>query len=465
MRFRREVRAFVLILAFLGQACSSAMKNARKNLENGNFDAAVEQFESILVSKPNDPEVTSLLAEARQGAIGRRLIDARMARLGEDLNGSLERLREVIELERKWGVGPKAQAAFTQNEEISYAWPKYDLRVKDSLKSNRPLQAEWLLRRYSLVFEGGQNAKGLNGLRSETQRLGAEDCRKRIQSAQPQLLHHASFLKRYCSVWSTPWTGAPAQSKVIFEARSGMRLGLQTEGMTNSEVLQLKGAVDRAFRDTVWFHPEAVELVSADLMGSYDFQHTSRSVRRVHSYQAIEKYTEKDKTTGLDVAKEKRVPRQYPYTAIEHHQTVKLRTQLVSADPSLSMQVAEESSDSRFGDEQRETNLSVGLQPQRPNLLDRTGYLSQRLDAFETKIKRELNETWVRLYCVSTSSVNTVGNLESIAPTSLDEERLFRCARVLGLKNPQIERPEFAETVSQQNFGLGIREVLSVIGN
>ncbi len=461
---RIGLRLLILTLLVGLSSCNTAFKNARKNLENGQFDAAVEGFQGILASKPGDPEVLALLQEAQQGAISKRLIESRMARLGSDMDSSLERLREVIELERKWGVGPRGQAAFTQNEEITLVWPQFDSKIRTTLKEGRPLKSEWLLRRFSPVFEGGEKSKGLVSLRSETEKLGLSDCKVRVQSASPKLRHHIHFLKRYCGVWGGEGPSPSGEPSAFLETYSGISPQLQLEGFSLVEQSDLKSTVDRVFKESSWFQADATQMFPMTVSGSFQFTHQTRSVRQTHHYSISETVTELGPDKKTSIQRQKSIPKEFSYWATEHSQSVRYRVMSASSGAStLSLNAAVEGTDAYQGIEHREDQPAMNLRPRTITLLDRSDVFRSANSKFVASLREELAKTWVGTFCVPGAGI--LSDLTASTPQSQQEERVFRCARVLGEKSFSFEVPSVAQDYMVQNFGLGIREALSVLGN
>jgi hypothetical protein len=114
-------RILLLALMMIVGGCSSLRKNAAELLEQKEYGDALNLYEQILKTEPNDAEALSGRTKSRLGLIQKELIEVRFLRLsGQQLRAN-ETLLQILGRVKDWSLYPDGPVAFTQFEEMSYA--------------------------------------------------------------------------------------------------------------------------------------------------------------------------------------------------------------------------------------------------------------------------------------------------------------------------------------------------------
>lgn len=283
-------RILLLALMLIVGGCSSLRKNAAELLEQKEYGDALNLYEQILKTEPNDAEALSGRTKSRIGLIQKELIEVRFLRLsGQQLRAN-ETLLQILGRVKDWSLYPDGPVAFTQFEEMSYASRAVEKDVEDALEKRRPFRAVADLQRWGSLFPA-ERTPALGNLKVKTQRLGQEQCVKwRDQNGRQP--YFARFLWKSCGLWNQPEMDLPEAPELFswmepqlrwFEARPDP--ALETE---------LVEKLQAAFRDSPWFDVHSSQVALAKVEPKYTFRESRTAVQLVHGYVIAVPYDSKE---------------------------------------------------------------------------------------------------------------------------------------------------------------------------
>lgn len=477
----------VLVLGFIF-ACGSTQKNAQEKLEAGEYQSAMELFERVVGSDPNNAEAKEGLKRARAGVLGERLIGVRKARDAGNADAALDQLLTVVELEKSWNQFPSAAARFTQEEETQFAWKPFQAKLNRLIQSKQPLVAELNWKRFAPVFSGSKNTAAYQAFGPQIARAGREHCSALLREASAEEPYYANFVGRYCRYWKADVKKVANLDRARL---SGLVSGIEWKGKLENLPAEyagiLRADLEAALKQSAWYDPNGTRKISLELQGNYNFTHSKNLVSRVREYQVKESYQavepvektrqvpvesisyQTDPATGLTkpvktttmktekytvnetVTKMRQVPRQFPYSALFHQQAIQMNSAVLAQIGSQSFTITEANQATAEGDEQNLKNDEVGLTPMKPNLIDTAGWVRGESAKVKNQFVTKLREEWIAQNC------NASENAKSVSDVG---ERALKCRR-----EPTAGNLPLVESWYSNTFGLSQNDVESLLAD
>ena len=465
-----KIELITFLLLFTA-ACASTKKKAQENLEAGSFDSAVQLFEEVLQKDPNDVEAQTGLRQARDGSIDKTLIEVRMSRLASNPQNATDLLMSVLEKEHNWHFSPRANVAFTQNEETQMAAEYIQSKVQTSIQSNRPFQAEHFLVKYRRIFQAPPEKAHYQQLFKGVVDSGKKTCESFQRIHGKSTPYFADFLNRLCSHYE-------ASCKTCFTWSQGKLHELYGMPDVSSTIVDLpqefvplmQNNFQSTFRETPWYDAKGVNKTSFLLTGIYKFSHQKNLVNLIQNYTAEEPFQTVEMvsvpkevstqtwnpSTGTytttthteyrsepqTVTRYRTVDKTFPYSALKHQLNFDFS---VNADTHLAGQSFHSSFQENFAQEGYEHNLDVpevGLKPSVPQLTNAADWIKSESGKLNRQLKDKLQTEWISDFCKTDSSTSNA---------DIWADRVQKCVRASTAQNSKFVQ-EWYENQLGVNF-------------
>ncbi|MCM2276943.1 MAG: tetratricopeptide repeat protein [Oligoflexia bacterium] len=463
--------------------CGSAQKRAQEFMAHEQYEEAARVYERILSRKPGDPEAAAGLAEARQGILGKRLIDVRKARTSGNAADAATLLLEIIAQERSWNIRPKGAAIFTQEEETAAAASFVLEALRESLKAEKPLRAEADLRRYEPLFQEKRAAE-FGDLRLKVIRQGKAECQRFAKENYGGKPYAGEFVLRFCAFWDeSPRLAGHQPGEKVRSLVQAVAVSGSVENLPQDLQLLIHDSLNASLKSGPWYSPEGKLPLEIALKGSWVLDEQRIPIQLVHSYQEDEKYVAYE-----DVSKQRQVPYEAvetvvkPGGGIETVARVKYRTESYTEKAPVertrsversfpygawkitqrlrlglegSGRLMERAIQLRLSDESRAEdtlseihNPAIGLKPKPAAAIpDKIQWVKERESRFGRELASQLGTIWNEQYCGELPE----GGQAFIA-------RIDRAYQCLKLPSAQAAPPRWIQDFYQVRFGLGYRE-------
>ncbi len=442
---RSRAPLILLLLLFLN-GCSTARKRAQEALENNQYQQAIDQYEVLLKSDPNDAELRLGLQQAREGWIDQRLIEVRRARMASNLEQALDLLLEAFQRQNAWSLTAGGKVGFTQTEEVEFAWAFARKAAQEALAQQRPLRAEYFLKHYRILFEERFSAT-YAPLAQKTFQQGKQSCKTFAKSVPPGKFYLSQFASQHCRYWGESGlsTARAAADPDIAPSFQRMQWNASIVSLSPERLGGFTQALFDRFKKTAWYNPQSQAALPAKLTGRYLERLTREPRLQNHRYWVREQVNQKEF---------KSVEKTFTYWAQQVNQTLELELllELELGSQPLSITLSEKSETG--GMEHQENHPKLELYPSRAQLQEIGPWFNSQSEGFSKKFEDQLIQIWKDRYCRDDAS-NASGDPNL---PSAQGNRVLRC-----IQQPLPQYPAFVENWHRQHFGLSCLQALSLL--
>lgn len=434
VRGRRAARAAALLCAAaLAAACSTGHGTAKRHLEAGEFDLALDAYSSILQQRPADSRAKEGLRLAREGSLGKRLIAVRLTRLGGNMSRSLEMLRQVVADENIWSVYPTGAVFSTQREETAEHAGHFADMVEGHLADGRPLAAKLFFDRYKDIFRQGKTLSRVRELDQRIRGLGREDCARLASEVTREQAYFGAFVDGYCRYWGIERAraqrhapvnaGGSRYSSIALEGSvaglpPGVGMGLIRERLQQSLesspyydarspdplLVRIEGRFQATNQESVVSlehsylekepYVELTEVTRKRLVPYEELVVLSSSTKKVIKRVRTEEYTE-----PREVTKYRQVPRKHSFIGVRYRQEVSLQLDLKADVDGHPVELGLSESDRREGVAHDVDLPAIGLRKQSRMLIEPAPWLTGRSERLREGFGDKLDGLWAGLFC------------------------------------------------------------------
>ncbi|MGA9521321.1 MAG: hypothetical protein WBV82_07650, partial [Myxococcaceae bacterium] len=245
-------RAVAAILSVsLVAACAGVNRRADELATAGRHEEAVRLLEAAVADSPGDPELGRALESARNHALRARLEEVRKARSLGFVDGAAAELELALAEVERWSLRPDATTARALDAEVTGTGNGIRERVEAVLSSGRPFSAATLMRSYP-VLDRAAFSQFATGLRSSTQRAGAQRCRA-LAKDSGGATHWRRLVVAYCEHWGVQLE-APQQ---LPGTAGAIQLEGAIAGLDAADLADLHRALGEAHSRSPLHRPEA----------------------------------------------------------------------------------------------------------------------------------------------------------------------------------------------------------------
>ncbi len=280
---------FFLLLGVLIQSCSTLHKTAEEMMNNESYEEAIRTYELILRKTPNDADAVAGLKSAKEKFLDKRLIEIRLARIGNNPEQAWDLLLDVVKREHSWSFYPTGKVAFTQEEETRIAIEDLKRFVEVAVRQKLPLKSEHAVRKYAPIFEKSFSSQFsvIDRISATAGREKCEGFKKEVSRKTP---YYSQFILRFCEYYS-------ADSRI---QRSGLNhldfndfvgpVEYQTKLVRNRSEMPkawdqfLENALREALLQTAWHHGKGKTKLIVKADGTLGEEILRQKVNMIHEY-------------------------------------------------------------------------------------------------------------------------------------------------------------------------------------
>jgi hypothetical protein len=475
---------FLISLMVLVVACSSAHKRAEKLMKAESYEEAMKLYEGILNGDPSDEKAQIGLRKAREKVIDRKLIQVRKTRMGGNVEGSLNMLKQVIDWEDKWSFFPGGAVAFTQKEEMEFATRYLNKNIERAVKKNLPLRGSYLLHTYQKLY-GNEYQKKYSALKDKVSKRGLKRCKQMQKGKLRNMHYYGGFLRSYCGYYGVELKNLNRRlgqrKEKLF---SDIKVDISINQAPASYPKEISDKLRKALKKTAWYWQDGPVVLQTKIHGDYNRQHSTNTDYRTHSYMESVQYTEyvdvdrdiqepyqaretqynpatkayEDRwvtkyrtrtiTERQPETRYRDEPRTYNYTAINHHQVLELSAALegrVLGKYPIRAGLNEKLNER---DSEHSNNLPhMGLAPDPLRLTSPDQWLSENADKMVQEFETNLVNLWKKLYCRPSAK----GLIAS-------GENVHKC-----LRQTKDNPPKYVEAWYNKRLGVSVAEAYSLL--
>lgn len=291
---------YLLILLVL-YSCASDKKKAIELSEKGKHEQAIEFWAKAMKEDPDDEEISNGFQASLDVVSNERLTRIRDKRLANNMQSSLEELKSLVDLQKKWNIKLDFNFSSFQGKEVRYVWPYYKSTILTKITNKLPLGAESDHKDYKDVFN---SMKEYEEVQIQINKAGKQKCTslKKQHENKPFL---ASFVSQFCHYWRPNAAVTSTISSVLY-GKTAMETNITNINQTYAT--GLNASMDKELKKTPWFNPEAKDEMRVKLTGEYSWKKNSKMIDQAHDYTEDVPYTDYEPVTKT---------REVPYSSYE----------------------------------------------------------------------------------------------------------------------------------------------------
>lgn len=430
-------------------ACSTGHGAAKKHLDNGEYELALNAYSQILQENPKDSRASEGLRLAREGTISRRLISVRLARLGGNKGQSLELLRQIVSDENNWGVYPTGAVFTTQRDETAEHISHFSGMVDVYLSERQPLAARLYFEKYKAIFWQGDTLSLVRDLSERIGELGRKSCSELASEVTREQTYFRNFVDRYCRYWGVE--KALAKHARRSDNSDGFYSTVALEGSISNlpqgvSMGLFREQLQRALESSPYYDPRSPNPMTIRLQGQFKSSMQENVVNLEHSYFEQEPYVEltevkkkrlvpydelirvstatekfikvqrlktEEYTEPREITKYRRVPRIHAFIGVRYRQDVSLQIDGRVGVDGHQLELALSEVDHREGVAHDLDLPAIGLRKQARILIEPAPWLIDKANSLRTAYSDKLEGRWVDLFCKTERGSSVLTNSES----------------------------------------------------
>lgn len=413
--FKFPLVILTLLMLTIFSSCSSRLKKGQNMLVEKNYAEALQIFEELVAKDPKNEEAVLGLRQARTGVIDQNLIQVRLLRMGSNANESLEMLKTIFDQQNSWQVFPTGAVAFTQKEEVGYAFVTLKKELRASLDQKLALRSSYLVQRYSFMFDERQKNE-IQTYKAEAETQGQKLCRDERKTQSQAAPFWSAFVDKICSYYRVVRSAKDKPQKWNFNLYRSLETQFSENKVDFEQPARIAESAVKSFQSTAWFDPESSKALKATLRTQYRYAHAQAPRSLTHYYTVKVPYTvyhtQQVMNPSTNQMEQKSVPqtayreesRSLNYEAIEHSLSTEMNIQSTVAGADFSFEFPFNKSEIGGGIESFSENREIHLAKQNPNNVHPSSFFYGKfLQAFADETKKRLVEKYVQLFCAPIS--------------------------------------------------------------
>lgn len=281
----KKVRLLLGVLVVVAGCAQSINSRADEAYKKRNYLEAAELYDQVVRTNPGDAKAASKRTQARTEALRELLAATSRARVAGKLDQATTTLAELLVRRNSWAMKLEGQAAKELTVEIVAAGSAIATAVTATATSRGPLAGELLAAHYAplLAHADFQNWRG--EIEDSVHGVGKTKCEALAPRATTP--YWSWVVARYCQHFGGP------EVKVL--PRPNLRTGLVVEGsvvgIPAEETSRIRTTMAAAFRESVWFSPDAPKQAHALLGGKITATFDSRPISKTATWTEQVPYT------------------------------------------------------------------------------------------------------------------------------------------------------------------------------
>jgi hypothetical protein len=442
----------LVVVAGCSQSINSRADEAYKKHR---YLEAAELYDQVVRKDPKDGKASAKRTQARTEALRELLAATASARVAGKLDAATTTLAELLVRRDSWAMKLEGQAAKELTVEIVAAGSAIATAVTATATGRGPLSAELLAAHYAPLLAHVDFQNWRREIEDSVHGVGRTKCDALVPRATTP--YWSWVVASYCRHFGG------GEVKIV--TRANLRTGLVVEGsvvgIPVEDTSRIRTTLAGAFRESVWFSPDAPKSAHALLGGkmaamfeahtvaktanwteqvpytayedaqesyqepytdqeSYSEQvpHTeyktethpcgSTSCTETHPetvyssetrYRTVTKYRTQYRTVQKAVTRYRDVPRSFTYEALERtgHYVSALRIRFDRDSPEVTAEIKNDSFEHGFDHDV--TNPDAGVSPERANLPTLATLIAHEEARLKAEVKVKLDGAYREAYC------------------------------------------------------------------
>lgn len=453
-----KARLFLGALVVMAGCAKSVSTRADEAYKKRNYLEAAELYDQVVRQNPGDAKAAAKRTQARTDVLRELLAATSRARVGGKLDVATTTLAELLVRRNSWAMKLEGQAAKDLTVEIVAAGSAIATAVSTTASTRGPLSAELLAAHYAPILAHADFQNWRREIEDSVRSVGRTKCDALAPRATTP--YWSWVVASYCQHFGG--------TEVRVLPKPNLRTGLVVEGsivgIPAEDTARIRSTMSAAFRESVWYSPDAPKQAHAMLGGKLAVTFDARPVSRTATwteqvpytayedqqesyqepyndqesyseqvphtayrteskpcgsstcsesvpyteytsetrYRTVTKYRTAYRTVQKPVTRYRDVPRSFTYSATERsgHYVSALRLRLDREAPEISAEVKTDSVER--GLDHDVSNPDAGVSPQRANL-PQLGDLTAHEEArLKAELKTKLAAAYREAHCSAT---------------------------------------------------------------
>jgi|GEM_PF-4378588 len=400
--FQRITACFLLMNLILAlQGCSSAAKKGAKALESKDYDTALGYLDAAVSKKPNDPKLKSQRQEARAGWLGNRLLEARAARVGNQLDRALDTLLVVTEKSKEWGTPARGAAVFTAEEETGLAWSDLKTKLGPWIERGQPMRSYFYLVKYAPVF--GVKKLEHDSYRKASVAAARNQCKLMMLEREAKDGFYGDWINKTCLVFGVK-SGLSA-TRLSEKLYSKINLELDADSLPASVRTRFRTGLESGFTASPWYLASGQKVMK--VMASSEF------IQKLEPEAFFQTHRYKERVEGQTEPVEREL--KYPATRTRQFLSVAISVHF-TADEGVFLKDAERDESRKEGVSHKERRAELGIYPEAFQPIDQAAWVLERVNRLLGRVQESYKAVWITEMCKEQ---------ESLTPAELASQCLY----------------------------------------
>jgi hypothetical protein len=451
--------SLILAVALVAGCAASVASRADDALHQRRYLEAAELYDQVVKQNPGDAKAIARRTEARTAVLRELLAETAQLRTGGRLDAATTKLAEMLVRRDAWMMKVDPETAKQLTVEVVAAGSAIATSVSKTAGAAGPLSAEQIAMHYAPLMTHHDFQNWRREIEDSVHTAGSAVCTSLEPRATSPYLSWA--IASYCKHFGI------TDVKVL--PRANLRTGVLIEGsivgIAPEDTVRIRETLTGAFRESVWFSPDAARSARGNLGGKLTATYERRTVSKTanwiekvpytdyetqqESYQepyndteyyqeqvprteyhsesydcgsstctrsvpttvyssesrtrTVTKYRTAYRSVTVPVTKYRDVPRSFTYEAIER--TGRFVSSLRIRVDRESLDVAAEISGDFFehGFDHDVTNIDAGVSPSRANLPSLADFTAREEGRLRDELRAKLDARYAELYCAAKS--------------------------------------------------------------
>lgn len=378
---------------FLVAGCSSVAKKGSKALESGDYDTALKYLDEAVGKDPKDAKLLTRRQEARAGWLGNRLLEARAARIGGDLDRAFESLLTVFTNAKEWNTPARGSAVFTLEEETELAWVELKNRSKTWIERGQPIKSFYYLKQYAPVFFTKRTE--YESYRKAAIGASQKKCKEFAKENGQRDGFYAEWINKTCLIFGIKSGLKTSGLKKSLYGK--MNFELDADSLPAATRTKLRTEIEKNFAISPWHLDGAERILKTEVSAEF--------IQKLESEGFLKSYHYTEMVEGQpDLVK-----KEHQYSATRHRQYLWIVLKFQSESEGVSFYKDSERDEvKKEGTSHNEKKPAWDIYPESFQPIDSAGWATERVERLLGKVNNGYLEQWKTLMCkeVSDESVS-----------------------------------------------------------
>ena len=280
-----KVRLLLGALVVVAGCAQSINSRADEAYKKRRYLEAAELYDQVVRADPKDGKSAAKRTQARTEALRELLAATSQARVAGKLDLATTTLAELLVRRNSWAMKLEGQAAKELTVEIVAAGSAIATAVTQTATTRGPLSGELLAAHYAPLLAHVDFQNWRAEIQDSVRGVGRTKCDALAPRATTP--YWSWVVASYCAHFGG--------TEIKLLPRPNLRTGLVVEGsvvgIPAEDTSRIRNTISTAFRESVWFSPDAPKQAHAQLGGKVAATFDSRPVSRTATWNEQVPYT------------------------------------------------------------------------------------------------------------------------------------------------------------------------------